>query len=126
MTELEIQETKLACPAREPDKYDKAIALLTEHPEAIENSWSAPYLHPAGCLFALVAPEKRSTRAGRVCGCLTQIRQKNFNLVAWTDDLTNRIRNDDRLPGSVEEITIAHLPVFAEWQRRIDVELRRD
>lgn len=56
------------------------------------------------------------------CACLTMIRN------GWqgpTPELTTAIQSDDRLPCSPRQITPAHLPVFAEWQRRLDRELNR-
>jgi len=44
---------------------------------------------------------------------------------AYTDDLTERIRADERIPDDPDRITVAHLPVFAEWQRILDKELKR-
>ncbi len=128
------------------DKYDKAVEHLTENPENIGSAW----LNPAGegqggCLFTVVAPldvkadpwPKRPD--GRKCGCLTTIRNAGkvpyidgggsphkMPALAWTDDLTERIQADERLPKLPTEITVQHLPIFAEWQRRIDKELNRE
>jgi len=46
---------------------------------------------------------------------------------AWTAELTALIRADNRLPGcgDFSEITVDHLPIFAGWQRRIDLALNR-
>lgn len=105
-----------------PDKYDEEIAYLTEYPGEIKIHWSE--YEP---LFAIVAPKGEGLRrlpCGECCGCLTQIRSRQC--VAWTEVLTKAIRADDRIPDDPDDITPAHLPIFAEWQRRIDRELGRD
>ena len=100
------------------DKYDKAIAHLTEHPEKILVAWgSAPVRGSKAevrgvldmrCLFAATAP---------YCGCLTQIRAGSKGP---TPELTAAIRAAHRIPSDECEITVDDLPVFAEWQRKID------
>jgi hypothetical protein len=39
--------------------------------------------------------------------------------------LTKAIRADARIPEGPQWITVNDLPVFAEWQRRLDKELKR-
>jgi len=108
------------------DKYDEAIEFLKAHPSEIHEAWSEiedDPPHPAHCLF------QAATKDGRVdsiasFGCLTQIR----GMGSWdaaTPELTEAIRADDRIPGNPLSISVDHLPVFAEWQRRIDRELGR-
>lgn len=115
------------------DKYDEAIAYLTKHPDAIQDAWQAGDVHEeAGCLFVAVAPEHQlyghsvPFTSGGDCGCLTTIRcgDSRFAL-AWTKELTEAIRADERIPKDPDDITVEHLPIFAEWQRRIDKELNR-
>lgn len=106
------------------DKYDEAIEYLTENPHEIETVWMHPFDHKAGCLFMFVIPNDVEFRPDRkLCGCLTTIR--NCGYAAWTDELTEAIRADDRIPNDLKDITIEKLPIFAEWQRRIDKELGR-
>ena len=57
------------------------------------------------------------------CGCLTQVRLRAHD--ACTKELTNAIVGDVRIPKGDDEITPDHLPIFAGWQRRIDVLLNR-
>lgn len=101
------------------DKYDKAIAYLTDHPDEIEKAWFDKdwngEVHPHHCLFNRTHPD---------CGCLTQIRAG----FSWGPNkkLTAEIESDERIPKGVEKITVADLPVFAEWQRRLDKELNRE
>lgn len=99
------------------DKYDEAVAYLTARPDEIYDSWLC-----AESLFQFVEPIDGNDE--KVCGCLTEIRG-SYDICAWTDELTAAIRADERLPRNAEDITPAHLPVFAEWQRRIDKELGR-
>lgn len=101
------------------DKYDAEIERLKNATQdEIAESWNE--CEP---LF------KRCCRFGELrrdyipCGCLTQIRLGKH--VAATDALTLEIRADDRIPREPHLITPAHLPIFAEWQRRIDKELNR-
>ena len=112
-----------------PDKYDRAIAYLTEFPEAIGDAWSSDGDSPGWPLFQYATPDgKIGARDNRTCGCLTTIRfghDKDFGSVAWTDELTAAILADERIPRLIGDVTLAHLPVFAEWQRRIDRELGR-
>jgi len=114
------------------DKYDDAIEYLTTNPDKIFETWAEPQRRKGGCLFSAVTPSGRIWEErddGQTCGCLTQIRGRDENtnerLVAWTTELTTAIRADDRLPNSECGITVENLPVFAEWQRKIDLILER-
>jgi hypothetical protein len=40
--------------------------------------------------------------------------------------LSAAIFSDELIPISSHDITVADLPVFAEWQRKIDAELGRE
>lgn len=102
------------------DKYDRAVAYLTEHPEEIQEAWANPIRHEAGCIFGYAAgPDRKMIH---YIGCLTQIKGGLFR--AETEALTEAIRADVRIPDRFD-ITVLNLPVFAEWQRRLDVELNR-
>jgi hypothetical protein len=109
---------------RMTDRYDDAIAHLTENPRDITDAWTAPSSAVGGCLFAFVRPKhgeyhfKRPD--GRRCGCLTQIRDATQRRVSWWPSITNAIRFDKRLPKEVLNITIESLTAFADWQRIID------
>lgn len=104
------------------DKYDLAIEYLTEHPGEIDDAWGEPQWHEAGCLFGYCAKTATDEVDGLICGCLTQV--KHENMPALTEELTQAIRADTRIPRA-SDITVSHLPIFAEWQRRIDKELGR-
>jgi hypothetical protein len=104
------------------DKYDAAVAFLTEHPEEIDEAWNNPSDHSAGCLFAHTSFTGKWSPANP-CGCLTQVRGGCG--VAQTEEMTRAISGDFRLPSTCAEITVDHLPIFAAWQRRIDRALNR-
>lgn len=104
------------------DRYDAAIEYLTDAPEEIIDAWSNPTTHPAGCLFSYASNSETAEEA--FCGCLTQIRN-SFAFSAPTAELTEAIRADKRIPYNEEDIKVRNLPVFAEWQRRLDKELNR-
>lgn len=113
-----------------PDRYDEAIAYLTNAVHlsgwrAICVAWANPEA-AGGCLFAIAGPDPLDLVGeydGCVYGCLTTVRQGTH--VAPTPELTEAIRADVRIPQDAHEITLEHLPVFAEWQRRLDTELER-
>jgi hypothetical protein len=112
---------------REPDRYDKAIAYLEAHPSEIASAWANPFFHPGGALFLYVTHNSgESIDLGRgrfkLCGCLTQVRRGTRD--AETEELTEEIRNDTRIPRDFDNVGINNLAVFAEWQRRLDRELR--
>ena len=95
------------------DKFDEAVAYLTEHPYEIQLAWDRPSNHTGGCLFRFCSPNQQDR-----CGCLTQVRRLDWG--AFTFELTTAIRQDERIPSDVNDIKVEHLPVFAEWQRRLD------
>lgn len=103
------------------DRYDKAVKYLTEHPGEIFDAWQAPMDHPGGCLFLFAQRETCRDKIPMFCGCLTQVRS---GCQAQTRELTEAIQADQRIPQDPLDITVEHLPVFAEWQARIDRELR--
>lgn len=112
------------------DKYDEAIAYLTEHPGEIISAWREPDKVKGGCLFQYA--DKSGRGEPGACGCLTMIRDKPdiYGVTlddeeAWCEELTCEIANDERIPYGGEHITVADLLVFAEWQRRLDKELGR-
>lgn len=120
------------------DKYDDAVAHLTARPGQIEDAWNHPYEHEAGCLFGYccrsdewdpnIVAKALGTDGFVTCGCLTQVRRsktRSAPYVAGTADLTREIQDDDRIPDAPSHISVEDLPVFAEWQRRLDKELGR-
>ena len=103
------------------DKYYKAVQYLTKHPEKIKDAWNFPFTFSSGCLFNYAGDTKNSG-----IGCLTQIRKNedgHVSVNAETPELTEEIRKDKRIPKNPKYIRVKHLPVFAEWQRRLDKEL---
>lgn len=100
------------------DKYDEQIAELTANPGLIEAHWSKGI-----GLFQFASPYGKGYALD--CGCLTMIRSSCKRYVIDTDgnhldDLSDEIRRDTRIPTDPDDITPAHLPVFAEWQRKLD------
>lgn len=108
------------------DKYDKAIKYFNDHPSQIRGAWASPGTCEGGALF-MYASVSGTRKLG--CGCLTQIRG-NVNLSAigpknmLMRDITDEIRNDDRIPVRSDDVSVDNLYVFAEWQRRLDKEIR--
>lgn len=95
------------------DQYDQHIAYLNKNPEDIYQEWSS-----GRGLFKMVGE-------GTARGCLTMIRCGIFPHFAYIKnkrniEITNQIKNDSRIPSRIEDVKLEHLPVFAEWQRKID------
>ncbi len=101
------------------DKYDEEIEQIRQELETneytIKDHWN-----DATPLFNFASNLDRQINH---CGCLTHIACGYME--AQTEELTQAIRNDPRIPGDSEYITLDDLPVFAEWQRRLDKELNR-
>lgn len=97
------------------DKYDVEVDRLLscngDFEKVVHKSWSL-----CQGLFQFAG----ETTNNRYAGCLTMVRG---NFTAETPELTAEIRADERIPKNVREITRESLPVFAEWQRRLDREL---
>jgi hypothetical protein len=98
------------------DKYDLAIEFLTQNPDKIWDAWNHPAVNEGGDLFMY---------AHRSTGCLTQIR-RDPETYSGTISQSAEILADERIPKFPADITVESLPVFAEWQRRLDTELGVD
>ena len=105
------------------DKYTKMVRYLTDHPDEIELAWSDFGDEPQHGCHALFQYVTKSGTKEVFCGCLTQIRSGEY--AASIPELTEQIRNDTRIPKYSHLIRENHLPVFAEWQRKIDKVLGR-
>lgn len=81
------------------ENYD----YLSDNPDEIENGWNY-----ASSLFNYVGLSSGS-------GCLTQIRCGAKS--ASVAELTILIKDDERIPLSVENIKDHHLDAFLEWQK---------
>lgn len=109
------------------DAYDLEVERLANATiEQMDDAWAhdtcgGEKLH--SCLFDDCGIYRHSADTDMPCGCLTLVRCGSMD--AQTPELTDAIRADERLPLQVDDITREHLPVFAEWQRRIDKELGR-
>lgn len=111
--------------SKRPDKYDKAIAYLRKFPADIYSAWSNPAHHPAGALFEYAGGggscESQRSKTLQPCGCLTMVRSGYSD--AYNRKLSREIRADERIPSNGHLIKLESLPVFAEWQRRLDHEV---
>ena len=127
------------------DKYDHAIDYLMEHPEDIHDAWADPgsWEGKGGELFGFVAPDWRDGNSDVVyrgevkgpCGCLQQIRaakkegsdgSSGSQEMSHWPRLWESIARDRRLPEEGSLIGIDDLPVFAEWQRKVDIKRAQD
>lgn len=57
---------------------------------------------------------------GKLCGCLTEIKGEQYPTgprVAWTDQWTETIRADDRIPWTMGLLRPENLLAFGEWQQ---------
>lgn len=100
------------------DKYDEEIEYLKANPDEINDHWSC-----GKPLFQYVTLDG-SGKDGS--GCLTWVkRQSHYKEVNIDIEVNKQIRDeilaDDRIPKNENDITIDHLEVFAEWQRKLDV-----
>lgn len=109
------------------DKYDEAVEFLTDYPDEIQYAWEhvKENLYEGGALFLWCNPNKSSNQKpnfqpGKLCGCLTQIRQDPTTWAAFTPGLTKKIQEDSRIPTDATQITVDKLPLFAAWQRFMD------
>ena len=107
------------------DKYDKAIAYLIEHPSEVEDAWNRASClgrHPHGCLFLHCNP--RGFAGSGSFGCLIQVKAGTYP--AFTPELTEKIRADERIPSKPDDIkpTLEGLTPFAEYQREMDRTIR--
>lgn len=105
------------------DKYDEQIERLLAAEDfrmAVSYDWSCGV-----GLFQYCTPRGHTSHGAlRDCGCPTMVRSGAWP--AWTGQLTAAIMADTRLPDHVSAITPEHLPIFAEWQRRLDKEIRQE
>ena len=106
--------------------YDEQIVELTKNPDKIYEAWNTPvYFNNYGkTLFDKIGSEIDASGLPLTTGCLTQIRSSEtyaaFIKGELDKELTNEIRADHRLPDNGYDITVEHLPIFKEWQERID------
>lgn len=106
------------------DKYDAQISELTKDDKNFKALLRSHWITGYG-IFEFVNKDGRCLPN---CGCLTMIRIGRgfaFDKDDKIDEaMTKAIMDDDRIPSSHELITQESLFVFAEWQRRLDKELR--
>jgi hypothetical protein len=99
--------------------YDAQIAKLTKNPKLIPIEWQM-----GNGLFKVIGNNQIDDCHA---GCLTTIRDADPSVMdkayingEYDPVLTKQIRDDNRLPRYVRDITVEMLPVFKEWQEKID------
>lgn len=109
------------------DRYDIAIEYFTEHPNEIARAWGNWTFHEHGRLFCFCTHDCRaqfySAESGKDFGCPLMVRGGMYD--AETPELTEAIRNDERIPKDTSDLRIETLPALAEWQRKLDIALDR-
>ncbi len=111
--------------------YDAQIEEVISDPRKLYNDW----FDSIG-IFQFCTPTGRPAlnADGNPCGCLTMVRTKlglQYPYDSWSDQLTEQIRNDNRLPSArpsmdmmrVDELRKSLL-AMKEWQERLDREIR--
>ncbi len=103
------------------DKYDEAIAYFKIWPREIPSAWDNFGHHKHGCLFQFLTPD--GVRDPNMkCGCPTMVRAGVWD--AFTSELAEAVKADDRIPSDRDHITVESLPAFAEIQRLADRTIR--
>ncbi len=113
------------------DKYQILVEeLLTIQPEdflaEVECRWNNDHNNNKGCLFAYCSPNNYFlSYNNKICGCITQV--KSGEDVAYTEELTQLIRNNPLIPESPNKIKQdrAVLEEFAKLQRHMDETIRK-
>jgi len=105
--------------------YDDAVEYLTAHPEEISSAWKNPLNRRGGSLFAF-ASKNGMSQSNQKVGCLTAIRtpDSSFFVSECSSEITEAIRADSRIPLWCDDTIVDSLPVFAEWQERLDREFQ--
>lgn len=125
---------------RPRDKYDNEIDKLMSGGPIIELGFRCAEAWftnndtglPKSPLFYFATPSgwQANRPDGSKCGCITQIRSAVFcddsiKLVAWTNELTEKIGKDERLPITAYDIdSRAILEIIADYQREMDHTIR--
>ena len=98
------------------NEYEKQIEYLTENPDRIGDAWVC-----GEGLFAFCSKSRSGVSSG--IGCLTMIRKDHH---VTSEAFEDEIRTDQRIPVDPLDVRPEHLPVFKEWQEKLDVELERE
>lgn len=113
------------------DKYDEQIERLMKTDNEVDRDQVVEEWGDAIGLFQYASCDGLMSMNGEgpYAGCLTMIRNVNLKVVmdskGVNENLTSEIRSDERIPLSLRDIkTKEQLEVFAEWQRRLDKEIR--
>jgi hypothetical protein len=103
--------------------YDEQIAELTAAPEKIYMAWES-----GKGLFRILEPPELDNIIDS--GCLTMIRKSprlhayNFDKTI-NEELSEKIRQDERLPSEAMNVTPEHLPIFKQYQEEYDEMLEK-
>lgn len=87
------------------------------------DGWQTPTEAPAASLlFWACSPDGTSQARpdGKLTGCLTEIKEEHWPTgprVAWTDEWTEAIKADERIPWTIGKLQPEQLWAFAEWQQ---------
>lgn len=97
------------------DKYDQAIAAIKNQNLNIVSVWDLSGGQSAGnlipqCLFQRIANPAVGAVNWHNFGCLTMV--KSEELPVQTPELTEKIKNDPRIPVDPEKITVEDLEVL--------------
>lgn len=105
------------------NQYDIQIAELTRNPSKIGQHWLAatglfkfigndiPFIAYAGCLTTIRCHSNKD---------VYPIPSKAIINGEVDEELTQAIATDERIPKYYTDIKVEHLPVFKEWQEKID------
>lgn len=137
---------KVTVTSRPYDRYDQEVDRLCEYLEdyyefkaALQLAWEAQItdnrkkFYATSPLFSYCTPDRLNVSVCPVgegrCGCVTQVKAADyFDYYDGVDfDVRKLIRQDEHLPGSLNQIkTREQLEHLADVQRRIDVLLNRE
>lgn len=99
--------------------YEAQIKRLTENPSGVYREWTN-----AQGMFDLVGDHLDKNEDGLRAGCLTQIRARDtrgaFINGKFNKELTDKIKNDERITPFEGTITPDDFPVFLEYRKIID------
>jgi hypothetical protein len=100
----------------------QAQGLQLFHYACIDARQPHPPGRPTSPLFHCCTPDGADGHRpdGRLCGDLIEIKYPQYPTgprVAWTDEWTVAIREDDRVPWTLGRLLPENLWAFAEWQQ---------
>lgn len=105
-------------------RHDKQLVRLTETPRQISHEWS----HGMGFFGGVGISDLHSSMADNPYICLTRMKLHLFNnkpvylIVKGKPDmeLTEELRNDNRIPRNGASVNSDNLKYFKEWWEKLD------